>query len=89
MNGGLPGVPQWTLGNNHTVKQWQNRMRRRGWTPAQITEAIQGGRSFPAVNHVNPGHSITRYVHPQTGRSVLVDDMTSEVIHVDGDGILY
>ena len=53
-----------------------------------ITEAIQAGLPFPAPNHVNPGHSATRSVHPTTGRSV-VDDVSGEVIHVGGDGFLY
>ena len=47
------------------------------------------GQCFPAVNKVNPGNSATRYVHPTTGRSVVVDDVTHEVIHVGGDGFLY
>ena len=64
-------------------------MRSRGWTPAEITEAIQQGQTVPAANQVNPGNSATRYVHPTTGRSVVVDDVTGEVIHVGGDGFVY
>jgi hypothetical protein len=89
MNSGAPGVPTWTLGKNHSAQQWQNQMQMRGWTPAQITEAIQVGQRFLAPNHVNPGHSATRYVHPTTGRSVVVDDVSGEVIHVGGDGFVY
>jgi hypothetical protein len=89
MSGGMPGVPTWTLGRNPSVQQWQNRMQKRGWTPAQITEALRIGKRFPAPNLVNPAHSATRCVHPTTGRSVVVDDVTGEVIHVGGDGFLY
>ncbi len=89
MSAGVPGVPSWTLGKNHTARQWLDRMQKRGWTPVQITEAIQDGQSSPALNQINSGHSATRYVHPTTGRSVVVDDITSEVIHVGGDGFLY
>ncbi|MCI0462167.1 MAG: hypothetical protein L0Z62_34885 [Gemmataceae bacterium] len=64
-------------------------MRSRGWTPDQITEAIQAGSKVPAVNQVNPANSATRYIHPTTGRSVVVDDVTGEVIHVGGDGFVY
>jgi hypothetical protein len=63
-------------------------MQQRGGTLAQITEAIPGGQSFPAPNQVNPGPSATRFVPPTTGRSVVVDDATSEVIPVGGDGFL-
>ena len=60
-------------------------MAKRGWTERQIVEAMQTqgiatrGRSGAA----------TRYVHPQTGRSVVVDDTTGEVFHVGGDGFEY
>jgi hypothetical protein len=64
-------------------------MAARGWTPEQITEALANGQRFPAVNKVNQRNSATRYVHPATGRSVVVDDVTNEVIHVGGDGFLY
>jgi hypothetical protein len=61
----------------------------RGWTPQMISDAIQNGQQFPAVNNVNPGNAATRYVHATTGRSVVVDNVTAEVIHVGGDGFVY
>ncbi len=64
-------------------------MTQRGWTPQQLSEAIQNGQQFPAVNNVNPGKVATRYVHPTTGRSVVVDTVSGEVIHVGGDGFVY
>jgi hypothetical protein len=60
-------------------------MAKRGWTEAQIREALRAkgitirGKKGPA----------TRYVHPRTGRSVVVDDATGEVFHVGGDGFEY
>lgn len=60
-------------------------MASRGWTEEQIVEALQtqgiaaGGKEGPA----------TRYVHPRTGRSVVVDNATGEVFHVGGDGFEY
>jgi hypothetical protein len=83
------GQPNWRLANNHSAQQWQNKFDQRGWTPQQITEAMQNGQDFPAVNNVNPGNAATRYVHPTTGRSVIVDNRTGEVIHVGGDGFVY
>ena len=64
-------------------------MDQRGWNPQQVTEAIKGGKQFPAENLVNKGNSATRYVHPETGRSVVRDDVTSEIIHFGGDGFKY
>ncbi len=64
-------------------------MQKRGWTGQQIDEAMSGGQKFSAPNKVNPGNSATRYVHPETGRSVVVDNVTGEVLHVGGDGFKY
>lgn len=83
------GAPGWRLGANHTAQQWENKMRRRGWTAEQIGEAIAGGAQLPATNNVHPGNGATRYIHPLTGRSVVLDDDTGEVIHVGGDGFVY
>jgi hypothetical protein len=81
--------PNWRLGSNHSAQQWANKMAQRGWTAQQITEAMANGQRFSAANNVNLGNPATRYVHPTTGRSVVVDDVTEEVIHVGADGFLY
>ena len=83
------GGPGWRLGDNHSVAQWQGKMRQRGWTVDQITEAIQGGLRQPAANNVLPANGATRFVHPVTGRSVVQDDVTGQVIHIGGDGYVY
>jgi hypothetical protein len=82
-------LPSWRFGSNHSALQWQNKMRQRGWTPAQITEAIERGQKLTATNNVNPTNAATRFVHPTTGRSVVLDESTSEVIHIGGDGYVY
>ena len=41
------------------------------------------------MNLVNKGNSATRYVHPQTGRSVVQDNVTKEIIHFGGNGFKY
>ena len=81
--------PGWCFGSNHSAQQWQNKMQQRDWTPDRITEAIQGGQTFPPVNNVHPANAATRHVHPTTGRSVVIDDTTREVIHLGGDGYVY
>jgi len=77
------------LGKNHSAEQWQNKMDQRGWTSDQISEAIKTGTTVPATNLVNPGNPATRYIHPTTGRSIVMDDVTEEVIHVGGDNFVY
>jgi hypothetical protein len=60
-------------------------MATRGFTEAQIREALDK-QSIPVRGKKGPA---TRYVHPRTGRSVVVDDATGEVFHVGGDGFEY
>ncbi|TMK15066.1 MAG: hypothetical protein E6G72_00700 [Alphaproteobacteria bacterium] len=64
-------------------------MQQRGWTPEQITEAIDTGRRYPATNRVHQGNTASRYVHPRTGQSVVIDDQTGEVLHVGAPGYRY
>ncbi len=71
--------------NGETIAIYENG----GWSYKQIAEAVQNGSKFKAVNKVNPGNTATRYVHPQTGQSVVVDDVTKEIIHVGGKGFKY
>ena len=60
-------------------------MAKLGWTEEQIIEALRTtgvaarGKKGPA----------TRYIHPSTGSSLVVDDATGEIIHVGGDGFEY
>lgn len=63
-------------------------MAARGWTPEQIDEARERGERHPAVNH-ETGRAATRYIHPETGRSVVIEDVSGDVIHVGGDGFIY
>jgi hypothetical protein len=63
-------------------------MRARGWTTEQITEARARGEGVPAVNR-ETGAAATRYIHPETGRSVVIEDVSGDVIHVGGDGFIY
>lgn len=87
--GGYGGQQGWTFGRNHTTQKWANQMNNRGWTVLQIDEAILLGEQFPAINRVNPNNSATRFVHPVTGRSVVMDDVTFEILHIGGDGYGY
>jgi hypothetical protein len=77
------------FGEFKSPTKWQNQMLRRGWTPQQINEAVSGGQSFPAVNNVNPGNPALRFMHPDTGQSVVIDTKTLEVLHVGGPGFQY
>jgi len=83
-----PGA-KWVLGAGRSAAKWARQFEKRGWTAEAVTEALEKGERFAAENLVNKGNSATRYVHPETGRSVVIDDKTREVIHVGGDGSKY
>jgi RHS repeat-associated protein len=86
---GPTSATKWNLGDNKSAQKWQNQMQQRGWTPEQIDDAIANGQSSPAPNNVNPSNGATRFVNPDTGRSVVTDNQTGQVIHVGGDGFKY
>ena len=45
------------------------------------------GSLHKAVNHVNPGNSATRYEYQD--KSVVIDDVTKELLHVGKEGFKY
>ena len=63
----------------------RKQMARRGWTDAQLREAMRSP-GIPTRGKVNPA---TRFVHPVTGKSVVVDNATGEIFHVGGEGFEY
>jgi hypothetical protein len=66
----------------------QRKLGARGWTTEMIDEAIQSGQQVRAINKAT-GNPATRYIHPQTGQSVVLDDIFGQVIHVGGPGFRY
>jgi RHS repeat-associated protein len=63
-------------------------METRGWTEESIQEAMDSGKQVRAVNKAT-GNPATRYINPTTGQSVVVDDVTGEVVHVGRQGMQY
>jgi hypothetical protein len=76
----------WKLGDFKSAQRWQNQMTSRGWTMEDINDAIENGEQFPAPNFINPGNSATRFINPTTGRYVVMDNITKEILQVGGDG---
>ena len=63
-------------------------MKARGWTWPQIDEARARGERQQTLNR-ETGATASRYIHPETGRSVVIEDVSGDVIHVGGDGFIY
>lgn len=59
-------------------KKLRKQMRKRGWTDTMIREALTT-TGIPTRGRFHPA---TRFVHPRTGQSVSVDDVTGEIVHV-------
>jgi hypothetical protein len=71
-----------------------NSMAKRGWTPDDIMEAYRNGEQFPAEDLTSrlqdgPPSAATRFVHPDTGASVIINNSTGRVIHVGLPGYQY
>ena len=64
-------------------------MSKRGWTPQEILDAYKQGVSYPASDVAAGGTPATRFVHPTTGKSVVINNATGRVIHVGGTGFRY
>ncbi len=54
-----------------------------------INDAIENGEQFPAPNNIHPGNPAIRYVNPSTGKSVVRDEITKEILHVGDDTFGY
>jgi hypothetical protein len=87
--GGIGGNTGLRFGSHHSETKWANQMANRGWTTEEIYEAVKVGQSAPVINQVNPGNAATIYYHPVTGRAVVVDNVTNEILHIGGDNFNY
>ena len=63
----------------------RRQMQRRGWTEEQLREALRT-EPIPAKGHKGPA---LRFVHPVSGKSVVMDGETHEIFHVGGEGFRY
>jgi hypothetical protein len=60
-------------------------MAARGWTEQELREAL-ATPPLPSTGKQGPA---LRYVHPTSGKSVVVDQTTGEIFHVGGEGYKY
>ncbi|SHN69925.1 hemagglutinin repeat-containing protein [Desulfovibrio litoralis] len=78
----------WQLGAFKSDIKWTNQMTSRDWTPAQISETIKTGTQYSAPNMVNPGNEAIRYVNPTTGKFVVIDRVTKEILQLSGSNFI-
>jgi RHS repeat-associated protein len=68
--------------SNKIVRQ----MVTRGWTKQEILDTVKAGKAFPVINKATGG-AATEYVSA-SGKFVVVDNATKQVIQVSGPGFL-
>ncbi|MFO0508674.1 MAG: RHS repeat-associated core domain-containing protein, partial [bacterium] len=69
--------------SNKIVRQ----MAARGWTAQEIVETVQSGKAYNVINKATGGPA-TEYVNSATGKFVVVDNTTKQVLQVSGPGFL-
>ncbi len=85
----IENVYDWKLGDFKSEQRWQNQMTGRGWTLEEIDETIANGEQAPAPNRVHPENTATKYIDPKTGKSLVRDDITKEILHIGKAGYDY
>ena len=64
-------------------------MIKRGWLSSEILEAYTQGDFFEAVDLTGSNTAATRFVHPESGKSVVINNATGKIIHVGGKDFQY
>jgi hypothetical protein len=80
---------QWSFGSFKSAAKWANQTQQRGWTPQQITETIKTGKIFTASNKINPKNIALRFENTSTGKSVVIDLKTKEILQLGGEGFKF
>jgi len=81
-------VANWTFGSHKSPKRWATQIEKRNWTPQEITQTIKYGRKYPAPNHVKPENRAVRYLNSKTGKYVVRDEVTKEILQISGDDFI-
>ena len=76
---------RWVLGKHKSALKWKNRMEGRKWTAKEITDTIRYGERSKAFNKVNKGNRAVRYTNRKTGKYVVRDEDTNEILQVSGN----
>jgi hypothetical protein len=78
------GEYDWKLGDFKSEQTWQNQMLGRDWTSEQIDNMIKTGEQTPVTNYVNKGNPAMKYTDLETGRYIVRDEATKEILQISG-----
>ena len=76
----------WKPGSFKSSQKWTNQFINRGWTKEQVTETIKTGKNYQQINRIHPKNGATRFQNKETGKSVVIDNKTYELLQVGGEG---
>ena len=76
---------------NKNWKNWGNYMSKRGWSGKDIQQTLLKGKWGPysGTNYLNPGNSMSIVTNPITGKSLIIDNITKEIIQLGGTGFKF
>ncbi|MBN1331691.1 S8 family serine peptidase [Candidatus Dojkabacteria bacterium] len=72
---------------NSNWKDWDKYMAKRGWTDVDIVRTIKANEyiEYNKTNYLNPGNPTKLFTDPKTGKSLVIDAETGEIIQLGGD----
>jgi RHS repeat-associated protein len=81
--------PPLKLGHHKSLRKWRNRWKRGNWNAKDIRNTYRYGKRYKADNLVNKGNTATRYHNVDLDKSIVVDDVTNEIIQLGRTGFRY
>ena len=73
---------EWKFGRHKQAEKWARRIEKWDWTPERITDLIKNGERYRVENRVNRGNAAIQYSDPKTGRFVVRDEVTREILQI-------
>jgi RHS repeat-associated protein len=72
-------------------KNWATYMSKRGWNFNEIQQTLTKGKWSPHTgnNYLNPGNSMSIVTDPKTGKSLIIDNISKEIIQLGGKGWIF
>ncbi len=66
-------------------------MTKRGWSFDDVKNTLAGGKWSPhsGTNFLNPGNSMSLVTNSSTGMSLVIDNVTKEVIQLGSKGFKF
>ena len=73
---------------NKNWKNWGNYLSKQGWSGKDIQQTLLKGQWSPhsGTNYLNPGNPMSIVTNPTTGKSLIIDNVTKEIIQLGKTG---